>query len=46
VAFEASVIVLVVSDLLKGKATEADLNRLLVAAQRLSNAAQVCNGNG
>lgn len=46
VAFEASVIVLVVSDVLKGKATDADLHRLLVAAQRLGNAAQVCNGNG
>jgi hypothetical protein len=46
VAFEASVIVLVVSDVLKGKATDADLHRLLVGAQRLGNAAQVCNGNG
>lgn len=44
VAFEASVAVLVVSDALKGKATDADLNRLLVAAQRLGNAAEVCNG--
>jgi hypothetical protein len=44
VAFEASVAVLVVSDVLKGKATEADLKRLLVAAQRLGNAAEVCNG--
>ena len=44
VAFEASVAVLVVSDVLKGVATEADRDRLLVAAQRLGNAAEVCNG--
>jgi hypothetical protein len=44
VAFEATVAVLVVSDVVKGKATEADRNRLLVAAQRLGNAAEVCRG--
>jgi hypothetical protein len=44
VAFEATVAVLVVSDMVKGKATEADRNRLLVAAQRLGNAAEVCRG--
>ena len=43
-AFEAAVAVLVVSDVLKGRATDADRDRLLVAAQRLGNAAEVCNG--
>ena len=46
VAFEASVAVLVVSDVLQGTATGADRDRLLVAAQRLGNAAEVCNANG
>jgi hypothetical protein len=45
VAFESSVAVLVVSDVVKrAGATEEDLDRLLVAAQRLGNAAEVCNG--
>ena len=45
VAFESSVVVIVVSDLLRrGSATEQDLDRLLVAAQRLGRAAEVCNG--
>ena len=45
VAFESSVVVIVVSDLLRrGSATEQDLDRLLVAAQRLGHAAEVCNG--
>ena len=45
VAFEATVAVLVVSDIVKRDgATEEDLARLLVAAQRLGNAAEVCNG--
>jgi hypothetical protein len=44
VAFEATVAVLVVSDMVQGKATEADRNRLLLAAQRLGNAAEVCRG--
>lgn len=44
VAFESTVAVLVVSDVLKGTATDADRNRLLVAAQRLGHAAEVCNG--
>ncbi len=44
VAFEASVAVLVVSDVLKGTATDADRDRLLVAAQRLGHAAEACNG--
>lgn len=45
VAFEASVAVLVVSEVLKGTATDADRDRLLVAAQRLGNAAGVCHEN-
>ena len=44
VAYEASVAVLAVSDALKGAATDADRERLLVAAQRLGHAAEVCNG--
>jgi hypothetical protein len=45
VAFESTVAVLVISDVLKHEgATEQDLDRLLVAAQRLGNAAEVCNG--
>jgi hypothetical protein len=43
--FEASVAVLVVSDVLRGTATEADRDRLLVAAQRLGHAAEVCHEN-
>ena len=45
VAFESTVAVLVISDVVKRDgATEEDLARLLVAAQRLGNAAEVCNG--
>ena len=45
VAFEATVAVLVISDVVKREdATEQDLDRLLVAAQRLGDAAEVCNG--
>ena len=44
-AFESTVAVLVISDVVKRDgATEEDLARLLVAAQRLGNAAEVCNG--
>jgi hypothetical protein len=45
VAFESTVAVLVVSDVVNGKiVTDQDFERLLVAAQRLGNAAEVCNG--
>ncbi len=45
VAFESSVAAVVISDVVKREgATEEDLDRLLVAAQRLGNAAEVCNG--
>lgn len=45
VAFESTVAVLVISDVVnRDGATEKDLDRLLVAAQRLGNAAEVCNG--
>ena len=45
VAFESTVAVLVISDVVKREgATEQDLDRLLVAAQRLGDAAEVCNG--
>lgn len=45
VAFESTVAVLVISDVVKREgATEHDLDRLLVAAQRLGDAAEVCNG--
>lgn len=45
VAFESTVAVLVVSDVVKREsATEQDLARLLVAAGRLGDAAEVCNG--
>jgi hypothetical protein len=45
VAFESTVAVLVISDVARRKAaTDDDLGRLLVAAQRLGNAAEVCNG--
>ena len=44
-AFESTVAVVVISDVLKRDgATEQDLDRLLVAAQRLGDAAEVCNG--
>lgn len=46
VAFEATVAVVVVSDVVSGKSvTDQDFERLLVAAQRLGNAAEVCNGS-
>ena len=45
VAFESTVAVMVVSDVVNGKdVTDQDFERLLVAAQRLGNAAEVCNG--
>ncbi len=45
VAFESTVAVVVVSDVVSGKEiTDQDFERLLVAAQRLGNAAEVCNG--
>ncbi|WP_088286137.1 DNA primase [Ideonella sp. A 288] len=45
VAFESTVAVVVISDVVNGKGvTEQDFNRLLVAARRLGNAAEVCNG--
>jgi hypothetical protein len=45
VAFESTVAVLVVSDVVKREgATDDDLSRLLLAAQRLGYAAEVCNG--
>ena len=45
VAFESSVAVLVISDVVKREgATEQDLDRLLVAARRLGDAAEACNG--
>ena len=45
VAFESTVAVLVISDVVKRDgATEEDLARLLVAAQRLGNAAEACSG--
>ena len=45
VAFESSVAVVIVADVVKRDgATAQDLDRLLVAAQRLGNAAEVCNG--
>ena len=46
VAFESTVAVVVVSDVVNGKGvTEQNFERLLVAAQRLGNAAEVCNGS-
>lgn len=46
VAFEAAVVVVVVSDVVAGKEiTDQDFERLLVAAQRLGHAAEVCNGS-
>ena len=46
VAFESTVAVVVVSDVVHGKeVTDQDFERLLVAAQRLGNAAEVCNGS-
>ena len=45
VAFESSVAAVVITAVVKRDgATEKDLDRLLVAAQRLGNAAEVCNG--
>ena len=45
VAFESSVGVGVISGVLNNdSATEQDLERLLVVAQRLGNAAEACNG--
>lgn len=45
VAFESSVAVMVASDVLHERAvTEEDFDRLLTAAQRLGDAAEVCNG--
>ena len=45
VAFESTVAVMVVSDVVNGKdVTDQDFERLLVAAQRLGNAAEVCIG--
>ena len=44
VAFESSVAVVVCSDVLRDKAvTEGDYARLLMAAQRLADAAEVCH---
>ena len=46
VAFESTVAVLVISDVVKREgASEQDLDRLLLAAQRLGDAAEVCNGS-
>ncbi len=46
VAFESAVAVLVISDVVKREgATEQDLDRLLVTAHRLGDAAEVCNGS-
>ena len=46
VAFESTVAVLVVGDVLRERRVkEADFERLLVAAQRLGDAAEVCNGD-
>ena len=46
VAFESAVAVIVISDVVRNDgATEEDLDRLLVAAQRLGHAAELCNGS-
>lgn len=46
VAFESTVAVVVVSDVVHGKEiTDLDFERLLVAAQRLGDAAEACNGS-
>lgn len=46
VAFESAVAVVVVADVVHGKEiTDQDFERLLVAAKRLGNAAEVCNGS-
>ena len=46
VAFESAVAVIVISDVVRNDgATEEDLDRLLVAAQRLGHAAEVLNGS-
>lgn len=45
VSFESSVAVMVCSDVLRNRAvSEVDFNRLLTAAQRLADAAEVCHG--
>ena len=45
VAFESTVAVIVVSDVVKGvQVSDEDFERLRVAAQRLGDAAEVCNG--
>ena len=45
-AFESSVAAIVISDVVKNDgATEQDLDRLLVVAQRLGNAAEACHGS-
>lgn len=46
VAFESSLAVLVVSDVINGiPVGDDDFERLLTAAQRLGDAAEVCNGS-
>ena len=46
VAFESTVAVVVCSDVINNRQiTEGDFARLLVAAQRLGDAAEVCNGS-
>jgi hypothetical protein len=45
VAFESTVAVTVISDVMNGvEVTQQDYDRLLTAAQRLADAAEVCNG--
>ena len=45
VAFEAATAALVVTDVINGASvSDQDFQRLLVAAQRLGHAAEVCNG--
>jgi len=46
VAFESTVAVVVCSDVINSRQiTDSDFERLLVAAQRLGHAAEVCNGS-
>lgn len=46
VAFESTVALLVVSDVINGKLVgDADFERLLEAGRRLGHAAEVCNGS-
>ena len=46
VAFESTVAVVVVSDVINGvPVAEQDFERLLIAAQRLGDAAEVCSGS-